>query len=118
MRSIDSTLAYVLAVPLIVSLAGACALRDRDGHEGPSVRTDAPVQGVACAVPGGVCPAGSLCIHVCDCCGHVPDGGAGMDPASHDPCVPDTNQCDSTLFTFESSVCSCSGPGEASCPCA
>ena len=80
-----------------------------------AAREDPAGAAVPCAVEGGACAPGMLCVHVCDCCGI----DAGVPPAGHDTCVPDTNQCEA-LFQVEGRTCQCNGStaGEAWCPCA
>ena len=77
----------------------------------------APAVGPPCDVEGGACPAGSMCIHVCDCCGIPPDEDAGIVPSGHDTCVPSAGACEQG-FLFEGRRCNCEGEVEASCPCA
>ena len=72
---------------------------------------------VPCNVEGGACPAGSICVHVCDCCGIPPDPDAGLVPSGHDTCVPDEGQCGGAFFV-DSRTCHCRGDREADCPCA
>lgn len=73
--------------------------------------------GVSCDVDGGTCGAGSICVHVCDCCG-IPTGDGGPTPSGHDECIEDTGQCGS-LFMVGAHECTCrTGGQEADCPCA
>lgn len=98
----------LLASALIV--IAACEVHDRD-PAGPDAAA------VACDVPGGVCPAGMMCVHVCDCCGIPPDVDAGIVPSGHDTCAPPPDHCDG-VFVVEGRACNCLGDREASCPCA
>jgi len=73
-------------------------------------------QEVPCAVDGGACAPGYLCVHVCDCCG-IPWEDAGLQPSGHDVCVPETGQCEGRFF-IDGRTCQCSSATEADCPCA
>lgn len=100
----------------VVSLRVIAVLVGLTGCELP--RDDVPATGVPCAVEGGACPPGNLCLHVCDCCGIPPDEDAGIVPSGHDTCVPEDDQCGGGTFFFEGHTCNCMGNSEAACPCA